>query len=169
MHRVGAGHRSAGQLRTGCHNVHEITKTTRQQELSSETRVGIVIRQKVFWWRDFPSLCSCDVITRTVKPLFVYLGIPPYVGSFDGCPRDSRVSCDTPHDPYVSSLTVPAPSPSAGETEKPCSVILINDLTHEPTETLRLVLSEARTDSGPARLGDRNSTELTISDTADSE
>ncbi|XP_037070695.1 extracellular matrix protein 3-like, partial [Pollicipes pollicipes] len=54
-----------------------------------------------------------------------------------------------------------------GEIEKPCSVILVNDYSHEPPETFRLVLGLPSLEAGAARLGSRNSTEVTVRDAAD--
>lgn len=57
----------------------------------------------------------------------------------------------------------------AGETEKPCTVVLMDDTFHEEEEELRLVLGTPRSDSAfGASIGEQNETLIKIRDDADS-
>lgn len=57
----------------------------------------------------------------------------------------------------------------AGETEKPCTLVLMDDTFHEEEEELRLVLGTPRSDSTfGASIGEQNETLIKIQDDADS-
>lgn len=57
----------------------------------------------------------------------------------------------------------------AGETEKPCTLVLIDDTFHEEEEELRLVLGTPRSDSSfGASIGEQNETLIKIRDDSDS-
>lgn len=57
----------------------------------------------------------------------------------------------------------------AGETEKPCTLVLMDDTFHEEEEELRLVLGTARSDSSfGASIGEQNETLIKIRDDEDS-
>lgn len=57
----------------------------------------------------------------------------------------------------------------AGETEKPCTLVLTDDTFHEEEEELRLVLGTPRSDSSfGASIGEQNETLIKIRDDADS-
>lgn len=57
----------------------------------------------------------------------------------------------------------------AGETEKPCTLVLTDDTFHEEEEELRLVLGTPRSDSSfGASVGEQNETLIKIRDDADS-
>lgn len=57
----------------------------------------------------------------------------------------------------------------AGETEKPCTLVLMDDTFHEEDEELRLVLGTPRSDSSfGASIGEQNETFIKIQDDADS-
>lgn len=57
----------------------------------------------------------------------------------------------------------------AGETEKPCTLVLMDDTFHEEEEELRLVLGTPRSDSSfGASIGEQNETLIKIRDDADS-
>lgn len=57
----------------------------------------------------------------------------------------------------------------AGETEKPCTLELMDDTFHEEEEELRLVLGTPRSDSSfGASIGEQNETLIKIRDDADS-
>ena len=57
----------------------------------------------------------------------------------------------------------------AGETEKPCTLVLTDDTFHEEDEELRLVLGTPRSDSSfGASVGEQNETLIKIQDDADS-
>lgn len=57
----------------------------------------------------------------------------------------------------------------AGETEKPCTLVLVDDTFHEEEEELRLVLGTPRSDSSfGASIGEQNETLIKIQDDADS-
>lgn len=56
-----------------------------------------------------------------------------------------------------------------GETEKPCTLILVDDTEHEEEEELRLVLGSPKSESPfGASVGGQNETLLKIKDDADS-
>lgn len=56
-----------------------------------------------------------------------------------------------------------------GETEKPCTLVLMDDTYHEEDEELRLVLGTPRSDSSfGASVGEQNETLIKIQDDADS-
>uniref|UniRef100_A0A8C3BA83 FRAS1 related extracellular matrix 2 n=1 Tax=Cairina moschata TaxID=8855 RepID=A0A8C3BA83_CAIMO len=56
----------------------------------------------------------------------------------------------------------------AGETEKPCTLVLMDDTYHEEDEELRLVLGTPRSDSSfGASVGEQNETLIKIQDDAD--
>lgn len=60
-------------------------------------------------------------------------------------------------------------SSSSGETEKPCTLILVDDTEHEEDEDLRLVLGSPKSESPfGASVGGQNETLLKIKDDADS-
>lgn len=62
---------------------------------------------------------------------------------------------------FISSLS--------GETEKPCTLILVDDTEHEEDEELRLVLGSPKSESPfGASVGGQNETLLKIKDDADS-
>lgn len=57
----------------------------------------------------------------------------------------------------------------AGETEKPCTLVLVDDTFHEEEEELRLVLGTPRSDSSfGASIGEQNETLIKIRDDTDS-
>lgn len=57
----------------------------------------------------------------------------------------------------------------SGETEKPCTLILVDDTEHEEDEELRLVLGSPKSESPfGASVGGQNETLLKIKDDADS-
>lgn len=57
----------------------------------------------------------------------------------------------------------------AGEAEKPCTLVLMDDTFHEEEEELRLVLGTPRSDSAfGASIGEQNETLIKIRDGADS-
>lgn len=57
----------------------------------------------------------------------------------------------------------------SGETEKPCTLILVDDTEHEEEEELRLVLGSPKSESPfGASVGGQNETLLKIKDDADS-
>lgn len=58
----------------------------------------------------------------------------------------------------------------SGETEKPCTLVLMDDTVHEEEEELRLVLGTPQSDSFfGASVGEQNETLIRIRDHADSE
>lgn len=57
----------------------------------------------------------------------------------------------------------------SGETEKPCTLVLVDDTDHEEDEELRLVLGSPKSESPfGASVGRQNETLLKIKDDADS-